>query len=328
MVGVITGLFSGSRRPNWALAVSVGARSSHNHLVGRFKTCCYLQTYPLAMQIRKAVITAAAPSQARLPLQSVVDRHGSVRTALELLLDDISGNTEIEEMAVVICPGMSETYRQATGHYSQRVVFIEQEHPRGYGDALLRARRFVDDLPFLHLVSDHLYVSRNGQSCVQQLIEVARREQCAVSAIQATRENQLGFFGAIGGSPVPRQPGLYQVNAVLEKPTPTVAEQRLVVAGQRAGHYLCLFGMHVLPPDLFDILQDNLQRAAKGSNINLSTALSQLADSKRYLAAELKGERYNIGEKYGLLIAQLAIALAGEERDNVLTELVELLTRT
>ena len=279
------------------------------------------------MQIRKAVITAAAPAQARLPLQSVVDRSGGVRTALELLLDDISGNTEIEETAIFICPGMADTYRQAPGQHAQRVVFIEQDQPRGYGDALLRAHRFVGDSPFLHLVSDHLYVSHNGTSCAQQLIEVALREQCAVSAIQATRENQLGFFGAIGGSPVPRQPGLYQVSAVLEKPTPTVAEQQLVVAGQRAGHYLCLFGMHVLTADIFHILADNLGQAPQGTNINLSSALSRLADSQRYLASELKGERYNIGEKYGLLIAQLAIALAGDDRDSVLTDLVELLAR-
>ncbi len=279
------------------------------------------------MHIRKAVITAAAPAQARLPLQSVVDRSGAVRTALELLLDDISGNTEIEETAIVVCPGMSATYQQSVGNHAQRVVFIEQDQPRGYGDALLRARSFVGDSPFLHLVGDHLYVSRNGHSCAQQLIEVARREQSAVSAIQPTRENQLGFFGAIGGAPVPRKPGLYQVSSVIEKPTPTVAEQQLVVAGQRAGHYLCLFGMHVLPPQVFYILAESLEQCSPQENINLSSSLAKLAESQRYLASELNGVRYNIGEKYGLLIAQLAIALSGEDRDTVLTELVELLAR-
>jgi UTP--glucose-1-phosphate uridylyltransferase len=278
------------------------------------------------MQIRKAIITAAGKSQAHLPLQSVVDRAGEVRTALELLLDDIA-STDIEEVAIVICPGKAESYRQAAGNHAQRLTFFEQDQPRGYGDALLRARKFAGDEPFLHLVSDHLYVSRNGSSCARQLLEVATREQCAVSAIQATRENQLTFFGAIGGVPVPRKSGLYQIATVLEKPTPTVAEQQLIVAGQRAGHYLCLFGMHVLTSEIFEILDANVRQLDAGATANLSTALNQLAESQRYLASELNGVRYNIGEKYGLLIAQLAIALSGDDRDRVLTELVELLAK-
>jgi UTP--glucose-1-phosphate uridylyltransferase len=62
-------------------------------------------------------------------------------------------------------------------------------------------------------------------------------------------------------------------------------------------------------------------------SINLSDSLNRLAHSGRYLASELDGVRYNIGEKYGLLIAQLAIALSGDDRDQVLTELIELLAK-
>ncbi|MGN6544723.1 MAG: sugar phosphate nucleotidyltransferase [Aureliella sp.] len=278
------------------------------------------------MPITKAIITSASPSQARLPLQSVVDRGGQVRTALELILEEIIG-AGIEDVAIVICPGSAERYLHAAGSHAPRITFFEQDQPRGYGDALLRARAFAADQPFLHLVSDHLYVSQNGRSCAAQLVEIAEREQCAVSAIQPTRENQLAFFGAVGGVPVPRQSGLYQIHTVLEKPTPTTAEQRLVVAGQRAGHYLCLFGMHVLTPSIFELLERTVGQLVDGQTANLSSSLDRLAQSERYLAAQLEGERYNIGEKYGLLVAQLAIALSGEDRDRILTELVELLAK-
>ncbi|MCA9134272.1 MAG: hypothetical protein KDA45_13985 [Planctomycetales bacterium] len=278
------------------------------------------------MHITKAIITAAGQDQSQLPLQTVVDRRGTVRTALQLLLDEVIA-AGIEEVAVVIQPGTAEAYRAAAAAQAQRLTFFEQSEPRGYGDALLRARSFTGAEPFLHLVSDHLYVSRNGESCAKQLLDVARREQCSVSAIQATRENQLAYFGAIGGSPVPRQSGLFEVNKVLEKPTPTVAEQQLMVAGQRAGHYLCLFGMHVLTPHVFELLAENVHQLADGQNANLSAALDRLAQSQRFLATELQGLRYNIGEKYGLLTAQLAIALSGEDRDYVLTELLELVAR-
>ena len=56
-----------------------------------------------------------------------------------------------------------------------------------------------------------------------------------------------------------------------------------------------------------------------------SPALARLANSERYLACELNGRRFDIGVKYGLLIAQLALALAGKDRDEVLSGLVELL---
>jgi UTP--glucose-1-phosphate uridylyltransferase len=53
--------------------------------------------------------------------------------------------------------------------------------------------------------------------------------------------------------------------------------------------------------------------------------LSALAAQERYLALEVNGARYNIGEQYGLLIAQLAVALAGRDREQILRELLELL---
>ncbi|MGN6134948.1 MAG: sugar phosphate nucleotidyltransferase, partial [Aureliella sp.] len=218
-------------------------------------------------------------------------------------------------------------YLHAAGEHAPRIKFFEQTEPRGYGDALLRARPFADSESFLHLVSDHLYVTRHTRSCAAQLVAIAEREQCAVSAIQPTRENQLAYFGAVGGFPVSRHAGLYEVKTVLEKPTPTTAEQHLVVAGQRAGYYLCLFGMHVLTPTIFDLLERSVGQLGSGETANLSSSLNRLAESERYLAAQLEGERYNIGEKYGLLVAQLAIALAGEDRDRILTELVELLAK-
>lgn len=279
------------------------------------------------MKVNKAIITAAGRDQVHLPLQTVVDPSGKVVTALGLILSEVI-SAGIEEAAIVVSPGQEERYRAAAGAQAERLTFFEQDNPRGYGDALLRARDFIGEDAFLHLVSDHLYVTGTTQSCAAQLVAIAERENCCVSAIQATRENKLVYYGAIGGTPEPRQAGLFAVSKVIEKPTPTVAEQRLIVAGQRAGHYLCLFGMHVLTPQLLDIIASNVAQLAEGETANLSDSLNQLAQSQRYLAALLDGERYNIGEKYGLLLAQLAIALSGEDRDNVLTELVELVAKS
>ena len=60
----------------------------------------------------------------------------------------------------------------------------------------------------------------------------------------------------------------------------------------------------------------------------VTDALAKVAESERYLACELQGRRYDIGVQYGLLTAQLALALNGKDRDEVLTLLVELLAQT
>jgi UTP--glucose-1-phosphate uridylyltransferase len=276
------------------------------------------------MKVRKAVITAAGENHARLPLQTLVDRRGEVRPALRLTLDEIV-DAGIEEIAIIVRPGQSAPYLSAAGPHASRLCFFEQDNPRGYGDAILRTRDFVGSESFLHLVSDHLYLSRTETNCASQLIETAVRQQCAVSAIQPTRENEVIFFGTVGGTPLSQQDNLYEVSTVIEKPTPTVAEQKLVVAGQRSGFYLCLFGMHVLTPTIMTLLQQQLDRAESGQSIDLSGSLNQLARTERYLALKIDGTRYNISFKYGLLMAQLALSLSGNDRDYILTELVNLL---
>ena len=279
------------------------------------------------MEIRKAVITAAGPNQDRLPLQRFVDLDGAEKTALQIILEEIVA-AGIEEVAVVVRHGSQTVYREAAGDYSRLLVFVEQPAPRGYGEALHRAAAFVGNQAFLHLVSDHLYISRQPRRCTQQLVEAARAENCPVSAVQPTRESMLRYYGVVGGSPIAGHAGLYRIERLLEKPTPTVAEQQLVVPGLRAGHYLCLFGMHVLTPQVMELLG---QVVAESPSVNgaapimLTPALARLAQCGRYLAMELDGARYNIGVKYGLLTAQLALALEGQDRDEVLAHMVELL---
>lgn len=275
------------------------------------------------MSIRKAVITAAAPDQKSLPLQNLVDRNGRDTTALQLIVEE-TVNAGAEEICVVICPGAEENFLKASGELAGRLTFIEQDTPRGYGDAILRARDFVGDESFLHLVSDHVYISKSDTGCARQIVELAQRENCAVSAVQATRENMLPYFGTVGGTPEANSNDLYRISKIIEKPTPTLAEQELVVPGMRASHYLCLSGMHVLTPLVMELLEEQMSQAPAGANIQLSPALNELANRQQYLALEIAGFRYNIGVKYGLLISQLAIALSGKDRDNILSQLLEL----
>jgi len=278
------------------------------------------------VNIRKAVITAAGRNQRTLPVQLLIDRDGAEKSVLQILVEEAL-SAGVEDIAVVVAPGDQAPYAKSASGHAGRLCFISQEQPLGYGHAVYCARDFVGDAPFLHLVGDHLHVSRDDESCARQLVTVAQAEDCAVSAVQATRENLLPYYGVVGGRRVPGRKDLYLVETVAEKPTPTEAELRLIVPGLRAGHYLCFFGMHVLTPTVMEILAQQVADAGERGGVTLSAALAVLAAREKYLALEERAWRYDVGVKYGLLIAQLALALSGQDREDVLARLLELVAQ-
>lgn len=276
------------------------------------------------MQPKRALLTCAGPHQRTLPLQSLVDRDGNAKTALTILIEEVLA-AGITDVGIVIRPGDEPAYRSAAGAVGRSLAFIEQPTPLGYGHAVWCAREFIQGEPFLLLVGDHLCVSKVAKSCASQLAEIAAAEKCAVSAVQSTHESKLPYYGAVGGRLVSGARGLFEIATVLEKPTPTEAEQKLIVPGLRTGHYLCFFGMHVLPPTIMDLLAEEVAQQGSRGGVTLSSSLARLSQRERYLAAELQGRRYDIGARYGLLTTQLALALEGRDREEVLNGLVELL---
>lgn len=275
------------------------------------------------MKIRHALITAANPRQRTLPLQTLVDSDGETKPALQIILAE-AAEAGVEEFGLVVCPGDEANYAAACGPFHSQVRFIVQPAPRGYGDAILRGYEFCGNEPFLHLVGDHLHVSQTSIGCARQLIDVASAESGPVSAVQPTHESLLTSYGTVGGKLTGGDRPLYQIEAIVEKPTPTLAEQQLIVPGLRAGYYLCFFGLHVFDAGIFALL-DEQRAAAPDRTLGLSPALHAMAARRRYLALTVAGRRYDIGARYGLLHAQLALSLAGRDRESVLTQIVELL---
>lgn len=272
------------------------------------------------MQIKKALITAAGADQRKLAMQTLVDRDGNRKTVLEILIDEVR-QAGIEDIGVVVHPGDLKVYSEMVAG-DQQIHFIEQDKPLGYGYAVLCGASFIGDDYFLHLVGDHLYVNRTQMTCAKHLTEVAKQNKCSVSAVTPTRENLIPNYGTIGGKRVPPTTDLYLINNIIEKPTPTIAEQKLMIPGLRAGYYLCFFGMHVLSPLVMTILDQNL-KASGGNKIGLSDALNELAHKEQYMALEKNDWRFDMGARYGLLKAQLALALSGSDRDQVMSELLE-----
>lgn len=313
----------GSRPVGGHGCAMMGGRCRHNEMHGN--VCKGLLAID-PMKVDKALITAAGRGQRMLPLQTMVDREGRQRSVLSIIIGEAL-DAGVGRVGVVVHPGDQQAYADAAGEHAGKVEFLEQAEPRGYGHAVWSGRSFVGRDAFLLLVGDHVYVSHRAEGCARQLVEIASREGCPVSAVQATHESKLPHFGAVGGRRVPGQAGLYEVREVLEKPTPTEAEQRLVVPGLRSGRYLCFFGMHVLTPGVMDRLDRRMGAEGGGGGMHLSEVLREVAAQERYLACELEGRRHDLGVRYGLVSAQLGLALAGRDREEVLAGLVELLAQ-
>lgn len=307
------------------------------------------------MEITKAVITAAGRGARQYPASDtvqkamlpLVDRDGLTKPVLQIIAEEAL-ESGIEEICVVVAPGDEEYYRRHFEAYAanlrsafegvewagqqvkrleeleRRLRFAVQATPEGYGHAVWCAREFVGASPFLLLLGDHLYISRSESRCARQLIELASAEECPVSAVQATREHLIHQYGTLSGKRLHDRPEVWAIEEIIEKPTPTLAELRLQVPGLRAGHYLCFFGMHVLTPAIFELLDDLVTRDAReAGQIQLTTALNALARREKYLALETRGTRHNLGVKFGVVEAQVALALGGVDRERMLSMLLE-----
>ena len=307
------------------------------------------------MKVKKAVITAAARGERLYPVADTIqkamlpaiDVDGLHKPVIQIIAEE-AFSSGIEEVCIVCAPGDDTRYISAfrslrdnlvksfksvdwakkeadkIDHLISRIQFAEQKEARGYGQAVYCAREFVHNEPFLLLLGDYLYVSDLAQKrCAAQLIELAAQENCSVSAVNPTNEHQISRYGTLTGKQLPGKSGVYQIEKIIEKPSLSKAELELQTPGLRVGYYLCFFGMHVLTPAVFEVLKKEIE--LNSQNTLLTPALQEIANSEKYLALEVKGNRYDLSRRHGLLRAQIALGLAGEAHDETLSTMVELL---
>lgn len=272
----------------------------------------------------KAVITAAGKNHRHLPLQTITNADGQPVSILRMQLLELRA-AGIEKVGIVINPGDEALLRDAAGDLSDFVECLPQEDGQGYGHAISCARDFVDNDAFLLSIADHLFVSDLPErNCFQQVMVSAGKMQASVSAVQATQESQIHAFGVVAGERVESASNVLRIREVIEKPTPTLAEQKLIVSGLRAGQYLAFFGIHVLQPTVFDHLEQLLASSAEPARVTLTDAVNQLLTEEDYYAIEVAGRRFDLEAPFGLLHGQVALALKSPAREQILADLLQL----
>ena len=291
-------------------------------------------------RIRKAVIPIAghgirmmpATRAVRKALFPIVDDRGRVRPVLQLIIEEAL-NAEIEEIGLVIAPedkdrigayfsrlpgplkkaiGNHEEMLEAAelpGRISDRLAIITQDRPEGLGDAVLRTESWIGGDPFLVMLGDHLYLSREKRCCTRQLLDAYADLQTPVSGLIRKSVDAIGHFGTVSGRPDPRSNGLYALDAVVEKPDIKLARDRLRVEGLPKDTFFCWFGLHAMTPDIFDCLA-RLDRdgAADGGELQLTGAQAMLSTQRTTYGLEINGEHFDTGSPRGYVDAVTAFA--------------------
>lgn len=174
--------------------------------------------------------------------------------------------------------------------------FIRQSHPRGLGDAVLQAKAFVGNEPFVVMLGDDLMnINGEGELLTKQLIEDFERTHASTIAVMEVPHEEVSSYGVI--APIGKgDKGLYSVETFVEKPSPEEAPSDLAIIGR-----------YLLTPEIFDILET--QEPGAGNEIQLTDAIDTLNKTQRVFARQFEGNRYDVGDKYGYMKTSIEYGL-------------------
>jgi UTP--glucose-1-phosphate uridylyltransferase len=231
-------------------------------------------------------------------IQEIIFVTGRGKDAIE---DHFDEAPELEQ--ILSDRGQSETVQMLRRIAEMtEVVSVRQKRPLGLGHAVLCARDLVGNEPFAVLLADDLIDSEVPG--VQQLLEIFEAKNESVIALMEVPQQEVHRYGVIKGKALEER--LYQIDATVEKPNAKDAPSRMAIIGR-----------YILRPEIFTILEKIPTGA--GGEIQLTDGLSQLVRERKVYGCEFRGDRYDIGDKFGFVRATVAYALKRPDlRDRVL----------
>ncbi len=176
------------------------------------------------------------------------------------------------------------------------IMSVRQKKQLGLGHAVQCARSLVNDEPFAIMVGDDLMFG--GVPGVQQLVDVAMRENMPVIGVMEVPRDKTNRYGIIDGDEV--SPGVYRIKDMVEKPAVEDAPSQLAIVGR-----------YVLTPDIFDYLEK--VKPGVGGEIQLTDALQAMARDKGMMAVKMTGIRFDAGDWADYLSANIYFGLQDED---------------
>lgn len=277
----------------------------------------------MTMKVRKAVIPAAGLGTRFLPatkalakeMMPIVDKptiQFIVEEAHKSGIEDIlivTGKTKrsIEDhfdSAPELEQSLTAKHKDALLKVTQditdmgvNIYYKRQSHPRGLGDAVLQAKSFIGNEPFVVLLGDD--VMDDKVPLTKQLIDRYEKTKASTIAVMKVPHEEVNKYGVIAPESE-SEPGLFNVKNFVEKP-----------AIDEAPSDLAIIGRYLLTPEIFEMLET--QAPGAGNEIQLTDAIDRMNRTQRVFAHEFKGKRYDVGNKFGYLKTSIEYGLTHPE---------------
>lgn len=285
------------------------------------------------MKVKKAVIPAAGLGTRFLPatkamakeMLPIVDKptiqfivEEALKSGIEDILivtgkakrpieDHFDSNVELETNLRE--KGKTELLKLVEETTDVNLHFIRQSHPKGLGHAVLQARAFVGNEPFVVMLGDDLM--EDTIPLTKQLINDYERTHASTLAVMRVPHEDTSKYGIINpGEEVEK--GLFNVKNFVEKPKPEEAPSDLAIIGR-----------YLLTPEIFDVLEN--QEPGAGNEIQLTDAIDTLNKTQRVFAQEFTGKRYDVGDKFGFMKTSIEYGLTHPEvKENLKQYIIDL----
>ncbi len=274
------------------------------------------------MKIKKAVIPAAGLGTRILPASKAVPKEmlpivdkpaiqyiveEAVRAGITDILiitnrgkgvieDHFDHNIELEEN--LAAKGKTEALESISGIPDlANIYYLRQKETKGLGDAVLRAREFVGNEPFAVLYGDDVIIGEDP--AIAQLCRAYEKTGKSVVGIKPVTKEQIQKYSSmkIEGE---TEDGYFNITDMIEKPKP----------GEEFSLYSIL-GRCVLDNSVFDILENTPLGA--GGELQLTDAMKTMAVKDGMVGVDFTGKRYDMGNKFGILQANIEVGLKHPE---------------
>lgn len=288
-------------------------------------------------KIRKAIIPAAGMGTRVLPASKAVPKEMLNivdKPAIQYIVEE-AFNSGIEEVLIITNRGKGaiedhfdhsfELEAKLKGNESKKkiyddvmacsnfgnIYYLRQKVTGGLGHAVLCAKGFVGNEPFAVLYGDDVILSETP--CTKQLCDAYEKYGKGVVGVKEVPGLAITKYCSLNVEPL--EGNCYKCDNMIEKPAPD----------QIMSHFSIL-GRVVLPPEIFGILEETPLGA--GNELQLTDAMRTLAQKQGVIAVDYEGVRYDMGNKFGILQANIEVGLKHPETSEQLKEYLKEICKT
>lgn len=276
------------------------------------------------MKVRKAVIPAAGFGTRLFPATKaikkeffpIIDKDGRAKPVILAIVEEAI-SAEIEEIGIVVqrsdrtlfqdffksppklelfnkLSAQNQEYSQYIQDLGNKITILTQDKQEGYGHAVFCAKEWVKDEPFLLMLGDHVYSSDTEKSCTTQVLNIYKQLNQSVVGLTTMPAEIIHKAGCVTG--IWQSNSMLSVTQLYEKPTIEYARQHLRVEGMADDQFLCIFGLYVLTPKIFDYLEENIRNNIRErGEFQLTSCLDRLRQSKGMTGYVVQGKCFDIG---------------------------------